>query len=175
MIRHNRQRAGKLLLIAVGGAAVTLFACINPFAPTLVESGFSGDLMLTGQRTPEEVLQNFQYAYVLKDSLVYRDLLDEDYTFVWRDHENDRFVSWTKEEDVRSTVGLFGGFNVINLVWNSTNYETWSTDSTEAEISKQFILTLDSDIRITGDAQFYFRKLESGIWKIIRWVDKSIV
>ncbi len=164
---------GVLILTAAGFLAVT--ACVNPFAPKLGEVSSNIDLVLTGQRSPEEVLINFRYAYTLKDSLIYRDLLDDDFVFVWRDHENDSFVSWGKEEDIKTTVGLFKAFNMVNLVWNSTNYITYSLDSTEAEMSKQFILTLGSDIRVTGDAQFFFRKLSEGIWKITRWVDKSIV
>ncbi|KPK89536.1 hypothetical protein AMJ80_09660 [bacterium SM23_31] len=150
--------------------------CLNPFAPKLGEISSNLDIFLTPQKTPEEVMTNFRYAYILKDSLVYRNLLNDDFIFVWRDHENDTFVSWGKEDDIRTTVGLFNAFTVINLVWNSTNYITYSKDSTTAEISKGFILTLDSELRITGDALFNLIKLpESGIWKITRWVDKSII
>jgi len=150
-------------------------SCLNPFAPGLGDVSSSLDIPLTGQTTPEEVLTNFRYAYIYKDSLVYRDVLHDDFVFVWRDHENDKFVSWGKEDDIKTTVGIFNTFSVIHLVWKSTNYLTYSADSAMAEISKGFILTLGSTIRITGDALFYMKKAEDGIWRITRWVDKSIV
>ena len=161
-----------LLLIVL----VLWSVCINPFAPKLGDISSNLDIFLTPQKTPEEVMTNFRYAYILKDSLIYRNLLSDDFIFVWRDHENDTFVSWGKEVDIRKTVGMFNFFTVINLVWNSTNYITYSPDSTTAEISKGFVLTLDSELRITGEALFNLMKLqESGIWKITRWVDKSII
>ena len=157
-------------------ALVISSGCLNPFAPKLGEITSNLDMFLTPQKTPEEVMTNFRYAYILKDSLVYRDLLNDDFIFVWRDHENDTFVSWGKEVDIRKTVGLFNYFTVINLVWNSTNYIAYSPDSTTAEISKGFILTLDFELRITGEALFNLIRLpETGIWKITRWVDKSII
>lgn len=164
----------RFYLAAAVVVTLAVLACLNPFAPEIGEIAIDPDLVLTEQQSPDEVMSNFRYAYILKDSLVYRDLLDDEFVFVWRDHDNDQFVSWGKEEDIKTTSGIFNAFNVINLVWNSTNYLVYTSDSTEAEMSKQFILTLGSDIRITGDAQFFFRKLESGVWKIIRWVDKSV-
>jgi len=171
----SRRRAVKFTAIVFAAGIALAIACLNPFAPKLGDVSTNLDLILTEQTSPEDVLVNFRYAYILKDSLVYRDLLDDDFVFVWRDHDNDQFVSWGKEEDIKTTVGLFNAFNVVSLVWNTTNYITYSADSTEAEMSKQFILTLGSDIRITGDAQFFFRQLSNGVWKITRWVDKSIV
>lgn len=150
--------------------------CFNPFAPNLGDISSNLDVFLTAQQTPDEVLLNFQFAYTLKDSLVYRDVLDDDFIFVYRDLDNDVFISWGKEDDVTATVGLFNSFTVINLVWNSTNYISYSLDSTTAEISKGFILSLGPEIRITGEALFNFKKnIENNIWKITRWVDKSII
>ena len=55
---------------------MVLIGCWNPFAPTegLLEGGSS--LTLTEQRSPDEVLQNFRYAYIYRDSLVYSELFD---------------------------------------------------------------------------------------------------
>ncbi|MFC1728693.1 hypothetical protein ACFL6I_00015 [candidate division KSB1 bacterium] len=169
-----KKRVSAAAFISVCGIVLTV-SCLNPFAPKIGEISSNINLILTEQKTPDDVLANFLYAYTLKDSLIYRDLLDEDFVFVYRDHENDRFVSWGKEADIRTTIGLFNTFNVINLVWNSTNYISYTADSSEVEMSKQFVLTLGTDIRLTGDALFLFRKLESGIWRIIRWVDKTTV
>lgn len=174
ILRKTSVEIVKRIAAALIVVAAAVIACLNPFAPGLGQLEIDPDLVLKAQDSPDDVVSNFRYAYILKDSLVYRDLLDDEFVFVWRDNDNDQFVSWGKEEDIKTTVGLFNTFNVINLVWNSTNYLVFAPDSTEAEMSKQFILTLGSDIRITGDAQFFFRKLEDGVWKIVRWVDKSI-
>ena len=167
---------GALISIIFISFPVFWVTCFNPFAPKLGDISTDLDVFLTAQQTPEEVLSNFQFAYTLKDSLVYRDLLDDDFIFVYRDLDTDAFVSWGKEEDVTATVGLFNNFTVINLVWNSTNFISYSNDSTTAEISKGFILSLGPEIRITGEALFNFKKnIENNIWKITRWVDKSII
>lgn len=149
--------------------------CFNPFAPGLGDISSENALPLSEQTNPEDVLVNFRYAYTYKDSIVYRNVLADDFQFIFRDHDNDTFVSWGKEDDIKSTVGIFGAFNVITLVWKSTNYMTYTLDSTKVEISIGFILTLDSTIRITGDALFDIKKFPDGIWRITRWVDKSII
>ncbi|MCH8286888.1 hypothetical protein IIB79_10230 [candidate division KSB1 bacterium] len=113
---------GALVSFALLNLIVLWVTCFNPFAPKLGEISSNLNVFLTAQQTPEEVLSNFQFAYTLKDSLVYRDVLDDDFVFVYRDLDNDVFVSWGKEEDVTATVGLFNTFTVIILVWNSTNF-----------------------------------------------------
>jgi hypothetical protein len=179
---HSAVYLKALLFTLVSGAvlctagSIVLTGCVNPFAPKLGDITNNLDIFITEQQTPEDALINFKFAYMLKDSLVYRDLLDDEFLFVWRDHDNDTFISWGKEEDIKTTSGLFNAFTVIDLQWNSTNYTSFMEDSTRAEISKGFILTLDSEIRIFGEALFNMKKqLNSGIWKITRWFDKSIV
>ncbi len=108
-------------VIGVVIAVLTLSNCANPFAPKLGELSTDFGSLLTAQQTPDETLTNFQFAYTFKDSLVYRDLLDDDFVFVWRDHDNNTFVSWGKEDDVRTTLGLFNTFTAIDLQWNTTN------------------------------------------------------
>jgi len=149
--------------------------CINPFAPKLGDIQKKSDIALTDQKSPEGLLSNFKYAYVFKDSLIYRDLLDESFQFIYLDTENNIWKSWGKEKDIKTTTGLFRYFKNIDLHWNSTNYCEYSPDSTETEISKSFILILDNEIRIIGDALFRFSmKKQTGIWYIKKWIDKSI-
>ncbi len=80
-------------VIGVVIAVLTLSNCANPFAPKLGELSTDFGFLLTAQQTPDETLTNFQFAYTFKDSLVYRDLLDDDFVFVWLDHDNNTFVS----------------------------------------------------------------------------------
>ena len=63
---------------------IFLSNCFNPFAPKLVDS-LKLDLLITEQETPEEVLQNFKYAYTFKDSSLYSNLLDSSFVFLYFD------------------------------------------------------------------------------------------
>lgn len=154
---------------------ILFFCCVNPFAPKLKDIGKTTDLILTEQKSPDGLLQNFKYAYVFKDSLIYRDLLDESFQFLYLDTEKNIWDNWDKETDIKTTTGLFRYFRNIDLQWNSTNYMEYDSDSTEVELSKSFILILDNEIRIIGDALFRLKKDGmNGVWYIKQWIDKSI-
>ncbi len=156
---------------------VVFTGCLNPFAPDLSESIESSDLIITKQETPDEVLQNFKVAYTFRDSLLYSDLLDTAFIFVFFDPNegtSGRFVSWGREVDLKTTGNLFRHFEMIDLVWNTTLY-AWASDRT-GEISKSFTLMLigrDSDISLTGTALFSFRRCSDMKWRITRWKDES--
>jgi len=152
--------------------------CFNPFAPKLKDFSHPGELIITPQRTPEEVLQNFRYAYVFKDSLLYSELLDSSFVFVYFDPNegtSGRFISWGRDMDLLTTARMFRHFDVIDLIWNSTIYSF--TGEREAEVYKSFNLTLinpNLDFRISGRALFSFRKSpEDNKWRITRWKDES--
>lgn len=151
--------------------------CFNPFAPKLSDSPGSADLIITDQQSPEEVLQNFKTAYTFKDSLLYSDLLDSAFIFVYYDAEDfssGRFVSWGRAEDLKTTGSLFRHFDFIDLVWNATIYG-WQ-DEDAGTICKGFQLNLtgkESDYRIAGRAVFSFRRCRDGRWRITRWKDES--
>ncbi len=168
----------QILGLAFIGLLLIFTSCLNPFAPRLKESGGHSDLIITEQRTPEEVLQNFRYAYIFKDSLLYSDLLDSSFIFVYFDPNlgtSGQFVSWGRDLDLRTTARMFRNFDVIDLIWNSTIYE--SVEKNTGEITKSFNLTMiakDEDIRISGLAVFSFRRSPStGKWRIIKWKDES--
>lgn len=165
------------LILAIILVCFTI-SCKNPFAPKLLKDQTASDLIITEQKTPQEVLQNFRYAYIFKDSLLYSDLLDSSFIFVYFDPNigtSGQFVSWGRDLDLLTTGRLFRRFDVIDLVWNSTIYE--SVQLSTGQITKSFNLTMiakDEDIRISGTAVFNFRKspvLEK--WRIIKWKDES--
>ena len=56
--------------------------CCNPFAPELTNLEQHQAGFITAQKTPVEVLTNFRYAYVFKDSLIYSDVLDSTFLFI---------------------------------------------------------------------------------------------
>jgi len=151
--------------------------CLNPFAPKL-ERADNNKLIITGQTTPEEVLQNFRYAYVFKDSILYADLLDSSFVFTYFDPNQEasgRFVSWGRDVDLRTTGRLLRNFDIIDLIWNSTIYSFDEED--QAEYSKSFNLSLtrnNETIHITGNAIFIFKKNPyDNKWRITQWVDES--
>ncbi|MBN1480056.1 hypothetical protein EH223_19075 [candidate division KSB1 bacterium] len=158
-----------------------LAKCFNPFAPKL-DSSHGPPLVITPQRSPEEVLQNFVYAYTFKDSLVYADLLDSSFVFVYFDPNigsSGRFVSWGRDVDLKTTGRLFKTFETITLTWNSTIYQdTTFVDTTIASIqlSKTLQLNLfgkNEEYTLSGSAIFDFRSCEDKKWRITRWKDES--
>jgi hypothetical protein len=162
------------------GAWVLGSSCLNPFAPDLQEGTNQSDLIITDQQTPEEVLLNFRYAYVFRDSLIYSELLDSSFVFFYFDPNigtSGQFVSWGRDLDLKTTGRLFRRFNVIDLVWNTTISESVQDSTGTGEIIKTFNLTLltkDEDLRVSGTAVFSFRKSPSlGKWRITKWKDES--
>ncbi len=155
-----------------------LFSCVNPFAPKETDEVHGISDIITDQRSPEDVLINFRYAYNFKDSLVYSDLLDNSFLFISKNYSTDPVtdITWGRDIDIKTTVGLFHHFQTINLMWGGTIFHYYSDDSTESEIKKTFQLTLNGgkDIpALNGEALFYFKKEENGIWRISRWEDLS--
>lgn len=151
--------------------------CLNPFAPKLVDSN-NEDLIITEQKTPDQVLDNFKYSYVFKDSVLYSELLDSSFVFIYFDpniESSGRFVSWGRDIDLKTTGRLFRNYDVIDLIWNSTIYSFNEED--RAEYSKSFHLSLIKDnetVNISGNAIFIFKKSEyDKKWRIIQWKDES--
>ncbi|RMF56683.1 MAG: hypothetical protein D6743_19860 [Calditrichaeota bacterium] len=155
----------------------TVAGCVNPFAPRLDNAG-QQNALLTEQKTPEEVLQNFAYAYTFRDSLLYADLLDSSFVFEFFDPtlgESGAFESWGREVELRTTGGLFRAFDAIELIWLNTLYQS-TVSPTEEILYKNFRLTLvGSDLNFTlqGYAIFTFRLDADGRWRIKRWVDET--
>ncbi|MGH7496460.1 MAG: hypothetical protein ACREOO_29270 [bacterium] len=158
-------------------ALVLLTGCFNPFAPELDTGNLTGDL-ITEQKTPEEVLTNFKYAYTFKDSLLYANLLDSAFVFQYFDPDqgpSGLFVSWTRETDLRTTGSLLRTFDIINLEWLNTVYAL--REGEDEILAKSFRLDLSSaDFSFTasGFAIFTFRfNNRDRQWRIVRWVDES--
>lgn len=167
------------------------YACVNPFAPELGEVDASASAVLTERTNPEEVLENFRFAYIFGDSLVYSELIDTGFVFIYFDptvEGTGRFDSWGRDVELRATAGLFRAVKNITLEWNSTIEESYWTpepDSVQsivyfegakkAKISKSFQLKLGTEIQLSGTAVFTFSKERSAHgWRIIRWLDESI-
>jgi len=164
-------------------ASVLLAAmhCFNPFAPKLDNTG-GPPIVITPQQSPEQVLQNFVYAYTFKDSLVYADLLDSSFVFVYFDPNvggSGRFVSWGRDVDLKTTGRLFKNFETITLTWNQTIYADtlWQDEGIQSiELSKTLQLNLfgiNEEYSLSGSAIFNFKECDDKKWRIIRWKDES--
>lgn len=153
--------------------------CFNPFAPEL-DNNIDASNVITDQQSPEEVLQNFRYAYTFKDSLLYSEVLDESFVFEFFDPDiepSGGFVTWGRDVDLKTTGRLFREFDVIDLIWLNTIF---SESDTLNDLERRFIrfnLNLSGSefvFVISGTAIFTFQKSETDDkWRIIRWKDES--
>lgn len=160
--------SGLFLLILVSG-------CQNPFAPGVEPFRQGSGGPISDQKTIEGVFQNFRYAYTFKDTLIYNSLLAEDFIFVYRDYEKGVDISWGREEELRTTSGLFENSERLDLIWN--NIIVSSADSVQANIVRGFNLTITFNptdiLRLDGRVNLFMRKESDGRWVINRWIDES--
>jgi hypothetical protein len=153
----------------------TLTSCINPFAPTAVDVDI--DLPLLGdQKTVEGFFQNFLYAYNLKDTVVYGNLLAEDFIFYYRNYDKNLDLSWSRPEDMLTTYRLFNAAQNLEFVWNEIVIN--EGDTLKRIIARSFNLTitfnqLDVD-HISGRVYFIIKRDNpNDDWKLQVWRDES--
>ncbi len=157
---------------------ITLISsCFNPFAPELDTTSDLTNL-ITDQLTPEEVLQNFKSAYTFKDSLLYKDVLDEAFVFQFFDPNfgpSGGNVTWGRDVDLRTTGSLFRNFDVINLIWLNTLFA-----ENQNGLERRFVrfdlslINSEASFILTGTAIFTFiQNQDDKKWRIIRWKDES--
>lgn len=154
---------------------IFLQSCINPFAPSLDESNSNSDI-IGDQKTVEGLFQNFRYAYVFKDTLVYGNLLADDFTFIYWNYDQGTNQTWGREEDMRSTAGLFQAAQNLDLIWNEVVISIG--DTLIKDISRGFILNIIFNpadvIRLQGRVNLRIkRNTADDDWKIIIWRDES--
>lgn len=150
----------------------------NPFAPALT-NGVGTNAIITDQTTDDGVFENFRYAYIFKDTVVYGNLLDNNFTFIYRDYNQEGVGvdnSWGRDEDMITTSRLFSACQSLDLIWNEKI--TSVGDSILRDISRSFTLTVvfspTDAISVQGRA--YFRLTRSTLdapWKILIWRDES--
>ena len=148
-------------------------SCVNPFAPSIDENLGSNEGLISGQTDIGGVFQNFQYAYTFKDTLIYRLVLDKNFTFTYRDYDLGADVSWGREDEMKVTNGLFQNSQRLDLIWN--NIVSMTGDSTR--IIRSFNLTITFNptdiIYVDGRVNLTLAKDENNKWKIVRWADES--
>ncbi|MDA0986641.1 MAG: hypothetical protein O3A55_03460 [Bacteroidetes bacterium] len=163
----------KLLLISI---FLFFTSCVNPFAPKLDFENFGSSAILSDQKDIEGVLHNFKQAYLFKDTTIYGKLFTPEFIFIFRDYDKNTEVFWSRDEELRTTNGLFQNAQHFELIWNQTisSHE----DSLLMQLVKSFNLTVTFNpndiVRVNGYANFTFSResiLEK--WKISRWRDES--
>ncbi len=122
------------------------------------------------------IFQCFQTAYTFRDTTSYGQLLTSDFVFVYRDYELGIDVTWGRDDDMRTSYGLFRNAQKLDLIWN--NIVSTSQDSTTVNVVRSFNLTITfnpTDIeRIDGYANLTFsRTAPDQPWRISRWRDES--
>ncbi|MBL1214056.1 MAG: hypothetical protein HND52_11915 [Ignavibacteriae bacterium] len=148
--------------------------CVNPFAPTLDKNLNPDGSIISDQKSIEGVFQNFQNSYTFADTTIYGGLLAPDFVFSFKNYDLGGVdVSWEREEEMKTTYGLFENTQRLDLVWN--NIVAVNSDSTN--IIRSFNLTITfnptSIAFIDGKVNLSLRKNENEKWQITRWVDES--
>ena len=64
-----------------------LTGCKNPFAPALDDRPNNDGSTISDLKNIDGVFQNFQYAYVFKDTTIYGKLIAGDFLFTYRDYD----------------------------------------------------------------------------------------
>ncbi len=172
-----KRRMSRLKLVLALAILASLAVSCNPFAPGL-DTNLTTSSILGDPTTIEGIFQNIKYAYSFRDTSIYGQLINPDFTFLYRDYDRGVDVTWGRDDEMRTTSGLFQNVERLDLVWN--NIVTLSSDSTNTSttITRNFNLTVSfnpSDIvRVDGYANFSFvRSRPEDPWKINRWRDES--
>jgi hypothetical protein len=150
--------------------------CKNPFAPALDSNLAGSTAVLSDQKTIDGVFQNFQYAYTFRDSTIYGKLISSDFVFTYTDYDLGYDVSWGRDDEMKTTYGLFQNTQQLNLIWNNIILST--SDSTTAEIVRGFNLSITfspTDVpSVEGRVDMSLKKdPQSGKWLISKWIDES--
>lgn len=150
-----------------------MISCVNPFAPSIDENLGNNEGLISNQTDIGGVFQNFQYAYTFKDTLIYRQVLDKNFTFTYRNYDLGADVSWGRDDEMKVTNGLFQNSQRLDLIWN--NIVSMTGDSTR--IVRSFNLTITFNptdiIFVDGRVNLTLAKDENNKWKILRWTDES--
>ena len=156
---------------------LVLLAC-NPFAPGLDNSSDETSKLLSDQKTPDGVFQNLKYAYTLRDTSIYGQLLDENFTFIYHDYDRSIDVTWGRDEEMRATSSLFQNAQRLDILWKDIVSSSIDSTNTKAMIKRGFNLTVafnPSDIIfVDGYANLTLERMRmQDPWLIVRWNDES--
>ncbi len=149
-------------------------SCHNPFAP-LLETG-SAIQSCSDFTVIDNLLCAFQNAYAFKDTTLYGSILASGFSFSYTDYDRVVEVTWGRDDEMRSTYGLFQSVQSLSLVWNN-EISSNGTDTLRS-IVRGFNLTVTfnaNDIsRVDGYANLTFSRVGAGEpWELVHWRDES--
>ena len=103
-------------------------------------------------------------------------MISGDFIFTYRDYDLGFDVSWGREEEMKTTYGLFQNSQRLDLIWN--NIILSSIDTLSANIVRGFNLTITFNptdvIRLDGRVNMALvRANPDSKWVISRWNDES--
>ena len=156
---------------------VGLAGCSNPFAPG-VEEGDPFTELLGDPSTVEGFFVRFQNAYQLRDTTLYGPLIHPNFTFTYRDFDNNVDISWSRIEEMSSTYRLFINSQDIRIQWNNIISQEINSNKDRGQIIRRFDLTVileASDvIRTDGAVNFILSRADSTEdWQLLSWRDES--
>jgi hypothetical protein len=163
-----------LFIVIVFVCVFVNLSCLNPFAPRLETEMASS--MCSDLTNIDDILCAFRNAYTFKDTTLYGSLLSPDFTFMFTDYDRSVEVSWGRNDEMRSTYGLFQNVQSLTLIWN--NEISSSGNNTLRSIVRGFNLTVTFNpgdiISVGGYVNLTFERSSiSEPWKILRWRDES--
>ncbi len=165
----------QIFLISIIG--LLIYSCTNPFAPKLADADNNTGL-LGDQKTIAGIFQNFKYAYLFKDTVIYGKLLDDNFSFIFKNYDSDPVFeeSWGRNEEMLTTYRLFNSAQNLDLIWSDV-YSAFG-DSLAMNISRGFQLSIVFSpidiISLNGKVNLDItRKSTEEDWKILNWRDES--
>ncbi|MCH8325376.1 MAG: hypothetical protein IIB83_02255 [Bacteroidetes bacterium] len=155
---------------------LVLVGCKNPFAPKLDFSSDNSTQTLSDITTIEGLFQNFKFAYTFRDTSIYGKLVSKDFIFTFRDFDKGFDVTWGRDDEMKTTNGLFTNSQRLDLIWN--NIILSNVDTSNATIVRGFNLTVTFNptdvIRIDGRVNLFLKREEStNNWQMVKWIDES--
>lgn len=122
------------------------------------------------------MFQNFKFAYTFRDTSIYGKLVSKDFIFTFRDFDKGFDVTWGRDDEMKTTNGLFTNSQRLDLIWN--NIILSNVDTSNATIVRGFNLTVTFNptdvIRIDGRVNLFLKREEStNNWQMVKWIDES--
>ncbi len=156
---------------------LALISCTNPFAPKILEGDVLDDL-LGDPTTIEGFYIRFQNAYQLRDTTLYGPLIHPNFTFTYRDPEQNVDITWGRSQEMSSTSRLFQSSRDIQLQWNNIITQFMNSERTQSQIIRRFnlVVVLDGSeiFRTDGSTNFVLTRADTtSTWQILSWRDES--
>lgn len=103
-------------------------------------------------------------------------MISNDFTFTYRDYDQGFDVTWGRDDEMRTTNGLFQNAQRLDLIWNNIILST--QDSLSANIVRSFNLTITFNptdvVRVDGRVNLTMIKdATTEVWRINSWIDES--